>query len=87
MSSKTHKDLKQILHPYLFVLKEGKEISDDYLDYSLLMLHVNCTEILHAPKIPKRELPLKASKAEVAPALQETEQERIALAIPPRAKA
>lgn len=44
-----NKDLQSILHPYLFVLKEGVDIENDYLDYSLLMLHVSSPEVIHSP--------------------------------------
>ncbi len=50
--SKMHRDLKQIIHPYMFVLKEGKGIGQNPLDYSLMMLHVNCLEVLKTPKKP-----------------------------------
>lgn len=49
MSQRIHKDLKQILHPYMFVLKEGVEFQNDCLNYSLMMLHVNCLEVLGSP--------------------------------------
>lgn len=49
MAPRIHKDLKQILHPYMFVLKEGVEFPNDCLNYSLLMLHVNCLEVLGSP--------------------------------------
>ena len=52
MSSRLHKDLKQILHPYFFVLKEGREIGNDFLDYTLVMLHANCVEVIRTPKTP-----------------------------------
>ncbi|MBA3957676.1 MAG: hypothetical protein H0X51_04680 [Parachlamydiaceae bacterium] len=35
-----------ICHPYLFALKEGGDISKDLLDYSLLLLQRNCSEII-----------------------------------------
>ena len=37
------------LHPYIFVLKEGKEIKDNFLDYSLLLLQVGPIDVLHSP--------------------------------------
>jgi len=49
MAFKFSKDLKLILHPYLFVLKEGKEIQDDLLDYTLMMLLVSCPETIKSP--------------------------------------
>ena len=51
MTQRVHKDLKQIVHPYIFVLKEGVEFREDCLDYSLMMLHVNCLEVLASPHI------------------------------------
>ena len=35
--------------PLVFVLKEGEEIKNNYLDYSLLLLHTNCLEALSSP--------------------------------------
>lgn len=45
----SNKDLLSILHPYLFVLKEGGDIESNFLDYSLLMLHVSAPEVIHSP--------------------------------------
>lgn len=42
--------LKSLLHPYIFVLKEGRKINNDFLDYSLMMLHINSTETIKSPK-------------------------------------
>lgn len=50
-----NKDLKQILHPYIFVLKEGREFSQNYLDYSLLFLHVGTQEIIKSPPLVPKE--------------------------------
>ncbi len=47
--SDPNKDLQAILHPYLFVLKEGGDIEKNLLDYSLLMLHVSAPEVIHSP--------------------------------------
>lgn len=47
--SDSSKDLHAILHPYLFVLKEGVDIDNNFLDYSLLMLHVSAPEVIHSP--------------------------------------
>lgn len=49
MSFRSAKDLKLILHPYLFVLKEGAQIQHNYLDYSLMMLQVTSPEIIRSP--------------------------------------
>ncbi|MGE4574625.1 MULTISPECIES: hypothetical protein [Parachlamydia] len=48
MAFKFSKDLKIILHPYIFVLKEGK-IQENMLDYSLMMLQVSCPETIKSP--------------------------------------
>lgn len=50
MSSKSKQGLKSILHPFLFVLKEGRGIKNDYLDYSLMMLHINSSETIRSPE-------------------------------------
>lgn len=42
-------DLHDILHPYIFVLKEGFTIEQDLLDYSLLMLKVSNQEVIQSP--------------------------------------
>ena len=41
------------LHPYIFILKEGKEIHKDFLDYSLLLLQVGQADILPSPNSVK----------------------------------
>lgn len=50
MGSNSKQDLKSILHPYLFVLKEGGTIKKDFLDYSLMMLLINSSETISSPK-------------------------------------
>lgn len=55
MASKVNKkNLKHILHPYLFVLKEGPKIRDNYMDYSLLILQVGKPETIKSPKFAIR---------------------------------
>lgn len=44
-----HKDLKYILHPYIFVLKENRGIQKDLFDYSLWMMRVGSPETIRAP--------------------------------------
>jgi len=44
------KTFDHFLHPYLFVLKEGNEIHDDFLDYSLLLLQVGQPDVLPSPQ-------------------------------------
>lgn len=62
MKNWTRPDLKQIAHPYLFILKEGKRISADPLDFSLLMLHVAAPDIIKSPpQTVKISFPLKNS--------------------------
>jgi hypothetical protein len=41
-------NLKNLLHPFLFVLKEG-EMQDNLLDYKLMMLQTTCPEIIKSP--------------------------------------
>ncbi|MBS4169014.1 hypothetical protein [Parachlamydia sp. AcF125] len=53
MAFKFSKDLKLILHPYMFVLKEGK-IQENMLDYSLMMLQVSCPETIKSPSYEKK---------------------------------
>lgn len=54
MSSQMNKEWKLILHPYIFVLKEGREINHNFLDYSLQILQVGCVETIRSPKTMKR---------------------------------
>jgi hypothetical protein len=60
MAIKYRKDLKLLVHPFLFVLKEGRKIQDNFLDYSLLMLQVVSPEILKSP--PDQEKSSKTSE-------------------------
>lgn len=56
MSTRAKHNLKGILHPYLFVLKEGGGIKSDYLDYSLMMLLINSSETIKSPYKEKTKL-------------------------------
>lgn len=38
--------LKTIIHPYVFVLKEGKKIKNNPLDYSLMMFFLHPPETI-----------------------------------------
>lgn len=58
MQNNDNSILRVICHPYIFALKEGREIADNPLDYSLLLLQRNCTEILKSPFRSKLALPL-----------------------------
>lgn len=49
MAQQLKETLKKNLQPYLFALKEGKKIRNDYLDYSLLLIHVQNNEIIKSP--------------------------------------
>ncbi len=44
-----HKDLKYILHPYIFVLKENRGIQKDLFDYSLWMMRIGSPETIRSP--------------------------------------
>lgn len=50
MKENPSKPFEHFLHPYVFVLKEGQEIHQDYLDYSLLLLLVGQADILPSPQ-------------------------------------
>lgn len=58
------KQYDHLLHPYIFMLQEGKKIQHDFLDYSLLMLEAGQPTILPSPgKIMKSNtLPLHVLK-------------------------
>lgn len=57
MSFKTNKDLRLLLHPYAFVLKSGKDLNKNLLDYNLMILQMNCPETIRSPSyIPKVKL-------------------------------
>ena len=45
-----HPAVDCLLHPYVFMLKEGGGIQKDYLDYSLLMLQMGQGDILRSPQ-------------------------------------
>lgn len=72
MTSRPTNPLKSILHPYIFVLKEGGEIKKDFLDYSLMMLFVHSSETIPSPSDDlvfldkpleiKKKQPLKSKK-------------------------
>lgn len=61
MASRPTNPLKSILHPYIFVLKEGGKIKKDFLDYSLMMLFVHSRETIHSPI--EDSIPLKKNTA------------------------
>jgi len=44
--------------PYVFMLKEGKEIHENYLDYSLWLLQVAQVTVIPSPNRPKNYRPL-----------------------------
>ncbi len=41
--------LKKQFQPYLFALKEGKEIQKDFMDYSLMLIQVHNSEVMRSP--------------------------------------
>ncbi len=49
MKDSRPKPYEHFLHPYIFVLKEGREINHNFLDYSLLLLQVGQADIIHSP--------------------------------------
>jgi hypothetical protein len=49
MKETPSKNFNHLLHPYLFVLKEGKEIQQNFLDYSLLLLQVEPRDVIPSP--------------------------------------
>lgn len=49
MANKYNKDLKLLVHPYVFILREGQTIKRDFLDYNLVMLKVCSPEVLRSP--------------------------------------
>lgn len=55
MSLKSPLPLKTLLHPYIFILKEGRTIKRDYLDYSLMMLFIHSSERIRSPEKAERE--------------------------------
>lgn len=50
MINKLNTPLKNSLCPYLFALKEGKKIRQDYLDYSLMLIQIHNAEVIRAPR-------------------------------------
>lgn len=63
MSPDPRNALKTLLHPYIFVLKEGRKINKNFLDYSLMMLHIHSNETI---KSPKTGTPASSSRATVS---------------------
>lgn len=55
MAAKVNKDLILLCHPYLFALKEGSDIRQDFLDYSLLLMQRNCSEVIKSPMTSQRK--------------------------------
>ncbi|CRX38516.1 hypothetical protein [Estrella lausannensis] len=43
------KSIKHLIHPYIFVLKEGAEIEQNRLDYTLVMLKITPAEHFPSP--------------------------------------
>ncbi len=50
MKGQAPKKFDHVIHPYVFVLKEGKGIQHDFLDYSLLLLQVGHADIIPSPR-------------------------------------
>jgi len=45
-----------MIHPYIFVLKEGSNIEKNRLDYTLMMLKIGPTEYYPSPSTLKKEV-------------------------------
>lgn len=56
------KSIKHLIHPYIFVLKEGSEIEQNRLDYTLVMLKITPAEHFPSPALAKEE-PLLTARA------------------------
>lgn len=65
MTSEAKHNLKTILRPYLFILKEGGKIKNNLLDYSLMMLLINSSETIKSPAIKKNIVTKSVSKMEI----------------------
>lgn len=46
------KNMKYLIHPYIFVLKEGTDIEQNRLDYNLMMLKITPAEHFPSPAFP-----------------------------------
>ncbi|MFI5344319.1 MAG: hypothetical protein ACHQUC_08885 [Chlamydiales bacterium] len=49
MKETNAKPFDHFIHPYVFVLKEGRQIHRNFLDYSLLLLQVGQADTLRSP--------------------------------------
>ncbi len=58
MKESPSKQFDYILHPFVFILKEGAEINDNFLDYSLLLLQMNQVVTIRSPQPHKNSSPL-----------------------------
>ncbi len=48
------KQLKMLLHPYVFVLKEGKGFPNDSMSFDLMMMQID-NEVIKSPANQKKE--------------------------------
>lgn len=67
MKESSAKPFDHFLHPYVFVLKEGKGINHDFLDYTLLLLQVGQGDILPSPHHIKPSTTIQLFKNRLAP--------------------
>jgi len=51
---RTSPPLALICHPYIFALKEGKAKTNNMLDYDLLLLMRNCSEVVRSPQLQEQ---------------------------------
>ena len=52
------KQSDHFLHPYVFILKEGNQIKENFLDYSLLLLQIQQLTVFPSPHRAKNYRPL-----------------------------
>lgn len=63
------KSIKHLIHPYIFVLKEGAEIEQNRLDYTLVMLKITPAEHFPSPAVlTVATEPLSVSNQTLSPA-------------------
>ena len=69
MASESTNSLNGILHPFLFVLEEGREIKENPLDYSLRLMHLHAKEHIRSREEVGVYPYLPATHAQAYPAI------------------
>lgn len=59
MLAKKNKVPQEFFHPYMFALQEGGKINNNLMDYSLLLLHRHCSEVILSPGKPTLQKPMR----------------------------